>query len=179
MMSRRGKHRVAGLMRRWRPLVWMLRVATRLLGPRQPVGVVGAVFNDAGQVLLVEHVFRTDFPWGLPGGWIERGEDPSDAVKREVSEELHLEIEVKALLLSAQIPVLPTSAHPKHMGLAYYCRLVGGDAPATAMEVLSVDWCDPRRIPYDMAPFQRRAAELGVEIFERERQASQRRVSTA
>jgi 8-oxo-dGTP diphosphatase len=171
MMSSSAKQRVAALMRRWRPLVWLLRLATRVFGPRQPVGAVGAVFNDAGQVLLVEHVFRTDFPWGLPGGWIERGEEPSNAVKREVSEELNVDVEVKALLLGAQIPVLPTSPHPKHMGLAYYCRLVAGEPTTTAMEILSVEWCDPRNIPHDVAPFQRRAAELGLEMFQRERPA--------
>jgi ADP-ribose pyrophosphatase YjhB (NUDIX family) len=180
MMSPAAKARVASLMRRFRPLVWMLRLATRVLGPRQPVGAVGAIFNDAGQVLLVEHVFRTDFPWGLPGGWIERGEDPENAVKREVAEELHLDIEVKSLLLSAQIPVLPTSGHPKHMGLAYYCRLVGGEVATAPFEVLSIEWCDPRRIPHEMAPFQRRAAELGLEMFQQEGDARiQRRLSTA
>ena len=43
-----------------------------------------------GQVLLVEHVFHPYAPWGLPGGWIDRNESPSQtAVIRELQEELN------------------------------------------------------------------------------------------
>ena len=177
-MPSTAKQRLAACLQRWPPLLWVLRIAGRVLAPRQYVGAVGAVFNDSGQLLLVEHVFRTDFPWGLPGGWVEHGEDPSETVKREVAEELKLEIEVKALLLSRQIPVLQKSAHPPHLGLAYYCRLVAGE-PRITMEVLSVDWCDPAKITRDLAPFQRRAADLGLQAFQRERSADERRVRTS
>ena len=56
------------------------------------MGAVAAVFDDAGKVLLVEHVFRTDYPWGLPGGWVAPGEAPVDAVRREIEEELQLQV---------------------------------------------------------------------------------------
>ena len=169
-MPSTAKRRLAACLQRWPPLLWMLRIAGRVLAPRQYVGAVGAVFNDSGQLLLVEHVFRTDFPWGLPGGWVEDGEDPSETVKREVAEELKLEIEVKALLLTRRIPVLRKSAHPPHLGLAYYCRLVTGE-PTSTMDVLSVDWCDATKIARDLAPRQRLAAELGLQAFQRERRA--------
>ena len=51
------------------------------------VGVVGVVLNDAGQILLLKHTYRDKYPWGLPSGWLKRGEQPMDALKREIKEE--------------------------------------------------------------------------------------------
>src|SRR6266700_944803 len=115
--------RLSGWLRRYAPLRWALKVAVRLLSPTQYVGAVAAVFDDAGKVLLVEHVFRTDFPWGLPGGWVARGEAPVDAVRREIQEELQLQIDVKELLAVARILPTVMANHPAHLGLAYYAKL--------------------------------------------------------
>jgi ADP-ribose pyrophosphatase YjhB (NUDIX family) len=51
------------------------------------VGVVGVVLNDVGQILLVKHTYREKYPWGLPSGWLKRGEQPMEALKREIKEE--------------------------------------------------------------------------------------------
>jgi ADP-ribose pyrophosphatase YjhB (NUDIX family) len=128
---------------------------------------VGAVFNDAGQVLLVEHVFRTDFPWGLPGGWIELGENPTDAVQREIEEELHLQVQVKQLLFCEPVGLAPKSTHPPHLGLAFYCCLTAGECVLTP-EILSFEWVDPRRIRQVLSPFQRKAVLMAQQVFDRD-----------
>jgi 8-oxo-dGTP pyrophosphatase MutT (NUDIX family) len=51
-------------------------------------GVVGAVFNSDGRVLLVRQTYAKD--WRLPGGAIELGELPEAAVRRELHEEVGL-----------------------------------------------------------------------------------------
>ena len=58
------KRRLATWLQRSALLRWALQLAVYFFIPRQHVGVVGALFNEAGQVLLVEHVFRPHFPWG-------------------------------------------------------------------------------------------------------------------
>jgi ADP-ribose pyrophosphatase YjhB (NUDIX family) len=143
-----------------------LSVVARIIAPRQPVGAVGAVFDTEGRVLLVEHVFRTDFPWGLPGGWVDRGEDPRRAVAREIGEELGLSVHVGPLLLSEQIGMAERSTHPRHLGLAYGCRLLGGREKTTS-EVVSLEWCRPAELGHELAPFQRKAVQLGAEALER------------
>ncbi len=147
-------------------LRWLLGIVARAKAPRQPVGAVGAVFNDSGQVLLLEHMFRTDFPWGLPGGWVELGENPADAVRREIEEELHVQVQVMDLLFSEQVGLFPKSTHPRHLGLAYYCRFVSGECAITP-EILSFEWTDTDQIKHDLAPFQRKAVMFGQQLFQR------------
>ena len=134
----------------------MLRLMVRLIAPRQYVGAVGAVVNSDGRVLLARHSYRTDFPWGLPGGWVEPGEDPAKAVEREIAEELRLNVTVERLLVCASIPRLDRSIAPGHIALAYLCRPVGQELH-TSHEITAVEWVDPECIPYEIAPFQARA----------------------
>mgnify|MGYP001768631215 CR=1 FL=1 len=58
--------------------------------------VVGVVFNQSGEALICRKpVTRGVFAgqWGLPGGGVEPGEHMTDALRREVREEVGLEIE--------------------------------------------------------------------------------------
>lgn len=166
------KRRLAGCLREIAILRLAMKVLARLFAPRQSIGAVGAVLNTAGQVLLVEHVFRTDFPWGLPGGWVKPSENPVDAVRREIAEELQIEVEVTCLLCCEQIGLVAKSTHPRHLGLAYYCRYVSGECAITP-EILSIQWVDSSYVHQELAPFQRKAITLARQAFERERLASE------
>jgi len=61
------------------------RVQTKFL-----IGTLGIISNQQGQVLLLEHRFRITPPWGLPGGFLQRNEDPSVGLARELYEETGL-----------------------------------------------------------------------------------------
>ena len=61
-------------------------------------GAAGALFTDAdGRVLLVKPNYRDH--WSLPGGILEQGEPPHEACRREVQEELGLDIAPGPLLV--------------------------------------------------------------------------------
>jgi len=150
------------------PLVrWMLRLAVRIFARRHCAGAVGAVFNDEGRVLLVEHVFRTDFAWGLPGGWINAKESPAETVRRETAEELQIIVDVRRVVLTDRIWPEKTSNHPAHLGVGFYCRLVSGSC-VPSNEVLSVEWADPDAPGHELAPFQAAVMALGKRAFEEE-----------
>ncbi len=61
-------------------------------------GAAAALFTDAaGRVLLVKPNYRDH--WSLPGGILEHGEPPHEGCRREVKEELGLDIEPGPLLV--------------------------------------------------------------------------------
>ncbi|HMR64592.1 MAG TPA: NUDIX hydrolase [Anaerolineae bacterium] len=156
----------------------------RLLAPRNYIGVMGAIYNDQGQVLLVEHVFRIPWAWGLPGGWVEHGESPAHALHREVAEELNLAIQVKKLLFCEPQVSHWLSTTPKSLGVAYYCRSINQDAPLARMsqathayEILSAAWFDPDHLNQALPALQRTAIALGKLEFHKEE--ALRKLSTA
>lgn len=63
------------------------------------------------RVLLVRPTYKTD--WEVPGGLVEAGESPLAAVRREVTEELGISLDVGRLLVVDWLPVRP----PKTEGL--------------------------------------------------------------
>jgi 8-oxo-dGTP diphosphatase len=74
-------------------------VAIRREYPLAPlVGVAAAVFNEQGEVLLVERGRPpSQGQWGLPGGLLDLGETLAEGAHREVREECGIEIEIVGL----------------------------------------------------------------------------------
>ena len=63
--------------------------------PRMAAGVL---FRDAdGRVLLVKPSYKSG--WDIPGGYVEPGESPKQAARREVLEELGIEVPIGRLLV--------------------------------------------------------------------------------
>jgi 8-oxo-dGTP pyrophosphatase MutT (NUDIX family) len=60
------------------------------------------VRDHAGRVLICRLTYKRD--WDLPGGVVEVGESPQLAAGREIEEELSLEVEPGALLLTDWLP---------------------------------------------------------------------------
>jgi 8-oxo-dGTP pyrophosphatase MutT (NUDIX family) len=61
-----------------------------ILGAKS-VGVRALVFDEAGRVLLVRHTYREG--WFTPGGGVKNGEGPVEALRRELREEVGLELD--------------------------------------------------------------------------------------
>ena len=85
------------------------------------VGIVGIVLSEENEILLLEHSYRNEYPWGLPSGWLEKGEQPTTALKREISEETGFEVEI--------VKSVEQYADPNYarLDLIYICRITGGD----------------------------------------------------
>lgn len=70
----------------------MRRWSLRATQTRFTVTAAALIFNDAGQILLLKHHFRPGSGWGIPGGFLELGEQPEQALRRELREEIGLEV---------------------------------------------------------------------------------------
>lgn len=109
------------------------------------LGVNAVIVDGAGRVLLA----LRDRPaiWNLPGGGVEAGEAPWEAVVREVAEEVRLEVVVERL---TGVYHRPPDGDPV---LVFRCRVTGGNAAPTP-ESRRVGWFDPRRLPEPIHPYQ-------------------------
>ena len=125
----------------WRLMpFWMQRLASAIIRPHFQVAVGALIFNEQGQLLLCEHTYRRLHPWGLPGGDLKFGEDPVDAVKREVLEETGLTVEDAELLL------VESSKEIRHIALTYLCTGVSGTFVPND-EVSAICYFDTDRLP--------------------------------
>ena len=141
----------------WRKLpARMRRWTMRVAHPRFTVTAGAVVFNQNGEVLLLKHRFRPGSGWGLPGGFIEKAEQPIDALRRELREEIGLEVQ------DVEIFAVRSFAKPQQVEVLFRCRSNGTLKPQT-IEVERADWFSianlPDGLPRDQRLFIERAAK--------------------
>lgn len=73
--------------------------------PKHIAGAGAIIHDDAGRILLVKPSYRED-TWEIPGGGLDTGEDPLQAVVREVKEELGRDHSPGRLLVIDWVPEL-------------------------------------------------------------------------
>ncbi|MFW5692081.1 MAG: NUDIX hydrolase [Chloroflexota bacterium] len=133
------KHRVARLLRRAPWLIAVPYYFTRVIHARYSLGAVGVIINADDKVLLVEHAFHPKTPWGLPGGWVGRRENPARTVARELQEELSIQADVGPV-------VLVDRPYANHLDIAYLCTSTD-PISQLSYELLSHDWFDRDALP--------------------------------
>ncbi|MFF8880712.1 NUDIX hydrolase [Streptomyces flaveolus] len=62
------------------------------------LGAAAIITDEVGRVLLVHPTYREDDSWLLPGGVVEPGEHPHVTCRREITEELGLDLPLSAVL---------------------------------------------------------------------------------
>jgi len=109
---------------------------------RQRLGAY-AVLRRGDEVLLTQLSGRTTASgrWTLPGGGVDHGEDPADAVVREVHEETGLHVEAGCLLGATSVHFEGTSPRGVHEDYHAVRLVYAATVPLTAPEprVVEVD----------------------------------------
>ncbi|HVT08258.1 MAG TPA: (deoxy)nucleoside triphosphate pyrophosphohydrolase [Polyangia bacterium] len=111
--------------------------------------VVAALVRDGSRILMSRR--RPDQPmpnlWEFPGGKVEPGEAPTDALAREVREELGCEVAV------GRIHDVVFHAYPDFdLYMLVYAATITGGTPR-ALDVAEVAWVDAARLPaLDLLP---------------------------
>lgn len=112
------------------------QLAVRLVGPAFTVGTMTVVTRDDGAVLLVKLSYIDR--WSVPGGLINRREEPTTGAIRETEEEAGVRVDLvgePAVVIDPEFQVVR---------IIYRARLAAGVEPAdarpTSAEILDVTW---------------------------------------
>lgn len=111
---------------------------------------IARIQDDEGRVLLLRRSDGDDL-WGFPGGAMEPGEGAVEAVKREVFEEIGLEVEPVALIGVYSSPEYafdyPNGDQVQPVGILFDCQVLGGRLRPGGDEVLAARYFGPDELP--------------------------------
>ena len=106
----------------------------------------GIIFNDLGQVLLINNEALKDPTksyWGFPKGHLNPGESSQDAAVREVKEETGLEVKVKAKVGDHKYVFTFNGEKIFKVVTMFLMQLIGGELKIQTDELLDAQWMEP------------------------------------
>ena len=117
--------------------------AVRAASPSYTLGAQARITRDDGRILLVKAAYR--WRWGMPGGLMDAGEGPDEAVRRETLEETGLEIELTG------DPLVLVETDMQRVNFMYDAVPAPGVDPdalkAPDGEILEIGWFGPDELP--------------------------------
>lgn len=140
----------------WLSLPPSLRRSTmRFSNTRFTVTAGALIFNGKGEVLLLKHLFRAGTGWGMPGGFMESGEQPEETLRRELREEVGIEV------TSVRLFAARSFKKPRQVEIVFVCRS-NGDARPRSVEIEQAGWFRPEALPDGLALDQRQLIQRAV-----------------
>jgi len=139
------------------------RRMVRMGQSRFTVTTGGMLFDEAGRILLLEHVFRPDSGWGIPGGFLSRSEQPQDGLRRELREEISIEIDEVEFLFARTLPRL------RQVEIYFRARVIGDPKPSS-FEIKKAQWFTLNELPEELSNDQRRLIQRAVPMSEKSTQ---------
>jgi 8-oxo-dGTP diphosphatase len=112
------------------------------------VGII--ITNADGKVLLLEHILRPGSGWGIPGGFINHGEQPETAARREIREETGIELE--------NLRMLRVRTIDRHIEILFRAES-NEEARVESREIKNLGWFAVGKMPEEMSRIQRSIVE--------------------
>ena len=110
-------------------------------------GVPVIIQNSKKEILLGKRSNQIFYPnmWGLPGGMVEHGEPLKEAAKREIKEEMGIDIEIikKSPNIYEDFPKKECNLHL--VDIPFYAKIIKG-TPKPKDETKEVKWFKPEQI---------------------------------
>src|SRR5262245_54984897 len=124
------------------------RLGVLLTESRFTVTVGALVIDSRNRVLLLHHRFRPGGGWGIPGGFMRPREQPEEAVRRELREEIGLEIEV------ASVAFIRALQKYRQVEIIFRCAPKGIPVPQ-GFEINRAEWFELNSLPDSLSEDQR------------------------
>jgi len=141
----------------WRAMPRSLRrLSVHALATHFTVTAGVLVLDGSGRILLLKHRFRPGSGWGLPGGFIAPGEQPEATIRRELREEVGLE------LAEVDLAFVRTLTTVNQIEIFYRCR-TQGEAHPQSLEVEHAEWFAPDELPEALSADQRRLVRRALD----------------
>ncbi|MFB3887403.1 MAG: (deoxy)nucleoside triphosphate pyrophosphohydrolase [Thermodesulfobacteriota bacterium] len=104
--------------------------------------VTAGMIAEQGKILVTQRkeVSHQGLLWEFPGGKVKEGEEPRGALRRELKEELDIEVEVGTIFEAVYHPY---PAYPILL-LVYQCRIVGG--ALKPIDCRDLRWVSPEEL---------------------------------
>ncbi|MBS4205473.1 (deoxy)nucleoside triphosphate pyrophosphohydrolase [Bacillus sp. FJAT-49754] len=116
---------------------------------KKHIFVVGAVITENEKILCAQRGPSKSLPlkWEFPGGKIEEGESPQEALHREISEEMQCKIEIGEQVEQTAYEYVFGIVHLT----TFHCKLIEGQPALT--EHVAIKWLLPTELTsLDWAP---------------------------
>lgn len=131
----------------------ILRVWHKLLPTAKTIGVRALVI-EGDKILLVKHTYMDG--WYSIGGGVEKGESPIQALKRELMEEVGVEV--------LHSPKIFGAYHNNAEGrddyvVLYICERFKQTKPSQSFEIQEMRWFALDDLPEDLSPGTKRRLE--------------------
>lgn len=117
------------------------RWLTRRFQTHFTVSAAGVITNERGEVLLLNHILRPVSGWGLPGGFLDAGEQPEAAFRREIREETGLEL--------SDVRLVRTRTLHRHIEIIFAAKGIG-EPVVQSREITELGWFNLDNMPPDM-----------------------------
>jgi ADP-ribose pyrophosphatase YjhB (NUDIX family) len=116
----------------WKRLPPQVRLrAVRATQSKFTASAAAVILNENKEVLLLNHILRPFGTWGLPGGFLDHGEQPEQALRREVREETGIEID--------NVKLIRVRTVGRHIEMIFSAES-DGEARVLSREISDLGW---------------------------------------
>jgi 8-oxo-dGTP diphosphatase len=119
--------------------------------PTFTVSAAAVIRNVNAEVLLLNHILRPSGGWGLPGGFLDAGEQPADALRRELMEETGIEL--------SELKMFSVRTLGRHIEILFSAR-TNGNPKVMSREISELGWFRPDGLPERLPKAQKQVIEL-------------------
>ena len=122
------------------------------------VGCGALIVNDKNQVLLIKRSDKCqggmNHMWSRPGGAVDFGEPVKQAIRREVKEELGIEIELFGSKFTEDDIRIEDGIKKHWVGISYFARIINGSPKIMEPEKHEkVEWFDLDNLPENLVGY--------------------------